>query len=150
MLSQYIQCLQRLSLYIAHRQILSHYSVPDLLFQLSLPRRFNVKGSHVHTHSGNNRMKKNYSLISNMHDVLQKTNEETEAVFQSAPYQAFLPRIFLLGSPIDLFVVNQLIQKNLILCLLSQGSLYCHCNLEGQLFIQCEIRYSVNEALSHI
>lgn len=81
MLSQYIQCLQRLSLYIAHRQILSHYNVPDLLFQLSLPRRFNVKGSHVHTHSGNNRMKENYSLISNMHDVLQKTNEETEVVF---------------------------------------------------------------------
>lgn len=83
-LTRYIQRLQRLSLCIGHRHVLSHCDVPDLLFQLSLTTRFNVKGNGVHTNSVNNRMKENDSLISisNIHDaVLQRATKATEAAF---------------------------------------------------------------------
>lgn len=40
-----------------HMHIFSHCDVPDLLFQLSLTTKFNVKETHVHKNSANKRMK---------------------------------------------------------------------------------------------
>lgn len=114
---------------------------------------FKVKIIHVHTNSANNRMKVNDSVISllNMHNaILQKTTKPIEQHFIQDCGSAILPQdlpswasywcphsqLISLGAFHFMFVVL--------------GMPTPSSNLEEQFFIKCEIRYSVNEALSRI